>query len=239
MNPSSKCCEIIQLPDKVLVIVAHPDDEILGCGGFMSKHSNVSQFRILFMAEGSSCRFDKNDHESIRDAIKHRERCALTALALFGISDIHFLNLECGKLDQVPILEMNKVIEKHLSDFNPKTILTHSAHDANSDHRRVAESVIMSTRPGALNFVKNVFSFEIPSSSEWAFEKAFEPNYFVELSDVDIETKIRGLMTYDSEVKDFPFPRSEIGLRTFARYRGMQSGVSFAEGFRLIRSIGN
>jgi LmbE family N-acetylglucosaminyl deacetylase len=205
--------------------MAHPDDEILGCGGLLAKHSKSMTFQVLFLAEGSSCRYDKSDLEK--------------AKSIFEPDRISFTNLPCGRLDQVPILEMNKTIESHIKDFKPSTIFTHSENDTNSDHRRVAESVFMASRPGALNIVSNVVSAEIPSSSEWNFNQPFQPNYFIKLTDSQLNIKIEALLKYKSEIRDYPFPRSPEGISAFARYRGVQSGNEFAEAFRIIRSIEN
>ena len=219
--------------------MAHPDDEILGCGGLLAKHSKSITFQVLFLAEGSSCRYDKSDLEKAKISIAEREKSAKEALSIFEPDRISFTNLPCGRLDQVPILEMNKTIESHIKDFKPSTIFTHSENDTNSDHRRVAESVFMASRPGALNTVSNVVSAEIPSSSEWNFNQPFQPNYFIKLTKSQLNMKIESLLKYKSEIRDYPFPRSPEGISAFARYRGIQSGNEFAEAFRIIRSIEN
>lgn len=222
---------------RTLIVVAHPDDEILGCGGFLAKYSNKIKFQVLFMAEGSSCRFDSEDSIEAKAAINQREKYARQALSKFKPADIKFTNLPCGRLDQVPIIKLNKIIEQQISDFLPTTIFTHSEHDTNSDHRRVAEAVLMATRPGALNYVKNLFSIEIPSSTEWNFSNPFTPNYFIGLSEEELKKKIEALLIYASEIRGYPFPRSKEGLKAFAKYRGVQSGNAYAESFKIIRII--
>ena len=121
---------------RVLVIAAHPDDEVLGCGATMSKYSRQGvQFMVLFIAEGSSCRYaDPACVDSIA-AIALRTLQAVKALDLLGIQVYHFNDLPCGRLDQVPIIEINKTIEQAIRMFDPDTVLTHSALDANNDHR--------------------------------------------------------------------------------------------------------
>ena len=150
---------------------------------------------------------------------------------------VRFHNLPCGKLDQFPILEINKIIEKEIKLFCPDTILSHSSVDANSDHRRINESVIMATRPGALNFVERVLFFEVLSSTEWKFSNSFLPNYFVQLRKKDAENKVKSMKQYKSEVADFPFPRSEEGILSMLKVRGMQSGSEYAEAFETLRII--
>ncbi len=224
---------------RVLIVVAHPDDEILGCGGLLAKYSKTSAFRVVFIAEGSSCRFEATEESEISAAIQARTESAISALKSLGVRDIHFTNKVCGKLDQTPILELNKCIEKHISEFKPTSIISHSAKDANSDHRRVSEAALMATRPGALNTVTNLFACEILSSSEWAFLESFSPNYFITLTQEDLHKKISALEIYESEIREFPFPRSARGVTTLAQFRGMQSAQEFAESFQLIRSIQN
>jgi LmbE family N-acetylglucosaminyl deacetylase len=225
--------------DRTLIVVAHPDDEILGCGGLLAKIAPKSEIRVVFIAEGSSCRYTPDEIEEISQAIFIRSQAARKSLSKFGIDDIHFEDNECGRLDQVPILEINKLIEKHIREFNPSTLISHSSIDANSDHRRVFEASIMATRPGALNQVKHVLSCEIPSSTEWRFTDAFKPNYFVNLDESELQMKIKALLDYESEVRDFPFPRSSRGIKALSEFRGMQSGSEYAEAFQLIRSINN
>lgn len=224
---------------KTLVVVAHPDDEVLGCGGVIAKFSRGDNFRVVFIAEGSTCRFSTVDSSEALVAITKRTEAAKRAMNSLSVNEVYFHDLPCGQLDAVPILSINKIIEKHIAEFLPNTLITHSSKDANSDHRRVAESALMATRPGALNRVSNLLSAEIPSSSEWSFVDVFSPNIFVPLSKEQLNAKTNALMMYESEVRNYPFPRSERGLLTLAQYRGMQSANEFAEAFTLVRAIDN
>ena len=165
--------------DRILIIAAHPDDEILGCGGLLSKYSNQVETAIIFIAEGDSCRFEGSKiNPSILKKIKHREYCAEQALKLFNISDIEFNRLPCGRLDSIDIIEINKIIEKKILSFQPSIILSHYSYDTNNDHRIVSRSVQMSTRP-IVGFDMNVLSFEILSSTEWNLQNPFNPSLFL------------------------------------------------------------
>jgi LmbE family N-acetylglucosaminyl deacetylase len=223
---------------RVLVIAAHPDDEVLGCGATISKYSRQgAQVMVLFIAEGSSCRYtDPACVDSIA-AIALRTQHAVKALDLLDVKDYRFNDLPCGRLDQVPIIEINKIIEQAIRKFEPDTVLTHSARDANNDHKIVFQATIMATRPGAKNRVARLLSYEVLSSSEWAFGKAFTPNSFEQIEEHDLTLKWQALAAYESEVKAYPFPRSEQGVRTQAMSRGMQAGVPLAEAFYLIREF--
>lgn len=223
---------------RVLVIAAHPDDEVLGCGATISKYSRQGvQFMVLFIAEGSSCRYDNFACVDSITAIAARTQQAVNALDLLGVVDYAFNDFPCGRLDQVPIIEINKTIEHAIRKFDPDTVLTHSVLDANNDHRIVCRATIMATRPGAQTRVMRLLSYEVLSSSEWAFGEAFSPNSFEQIEERDLALKWRSLKAYETEVRAYPFPRSEHGLRALAMSRGMQAGVPLAEAFYLIREF--
>jgi LmbE family N-acetylglucosaminyl deacetylase len=223
---------------RVLVIAAHPDDELLGCGATISKYSSRGvHFMVLFIAEGSSCRYaDPASLESVV-AIADRTRQAINALDLLGVKDYLFNDLPCGRLDQVPIIEIIKIIELAISKFDPDTVLTHSALDVNNDHRIVHRATVIATRPGAQNRVARLLSYEVLSSSEWSFGEAFAPTSFEQIEEPDLALKCQALMAYDTEVKPYPFPRSEQAVRVQAMSRGIQAGVPLAEAFQLIREF--
>lgn len=221
---------------RILIIAAHPDDEILGCGGLISKYQSRGViFKIVFIGEGSTCRFADPSCEDGLMAIEQRNSSAINALGFLKIHDIEFNNLPCGRLDQTPVIVINKIIEKVINDFMPDTVLTHSPCDANNDHKIVFNSTIMATRPGAQHQVLRLMSYEVLSSSEWAYVDAFIPNYFEEISEHDLQSKWQALSLYESEVRSYPFPRSSDGIRALAMMRGMQSGSKLAEAFQLIR----
>ena len=122
----------------------------------MSKYRNQIEFKVIFIAEGSSCRFDKNDIEgkNIKKIISKRNSFGIEALNSLGVKNYHFYNLPCGRLDQVPIIEINKIIEKEINNFKPDTVFTHSSNDTNNDHLIVHETQ-MATRPGAKHLLKS------------------------------------------------------------------------------------
>ena len=224
--------------DKILVIAAHPDDETLGCGGFLAKYGGAN-IRVVFIAEGTSCRFniDMLNSQTVTNNITERNNFSIEAMSIFGVSDIKFYNYPCGRLDSIPILDINKIIESEIDDFGPKIVLTHSEFDNNNDHRIVYRSTMMATRPGAIKELTKVLSYEVPSSSEWSFSKAFNPNIFEVLERKHIEKKWKALKCYKSEVFPYPHPRSYEGIIALSQYRGMQTGVEFSEAYQLIRSV--
>lgn len=223
---------------RVLIIAAHPDDEILGCGGLISKYQPLGvNFKIVFIGEGSTCRFLDPTSEAGIAAIGQRNAAAINALNFLKIEDVNFHDLPCGRFDQVPIISINKIIEKAIFDFGPDTVFTHSPYDANSDHKIVFNSTIMATRPADKNHVRRLMSYEVLSTSEWAFINTFMPNYFEALSEIELDLKWKALALYESEIRSYPFPRSSEGIRALAMMRGMQAGFKYAEAFHLIREF--
>jgi LmbE family N-acetylglucosaminyl deacetylase len=223
---------------RILIIAAHPDDETLGCGGLISKYQQRDvEFKVLFLGEGSTCRFsDPSDVEALV-AIEVRTKSARLAMGFLGIQDFEFHNLPCGRFDQVPIIIVNKIIEDVIRDFEPDTVFTHSPNDANNDHKIVFNSTLMATRPGAKNHVNRLLSYEVLSSSEWSYTNIFTPNYFEEISEEDLSRKWHTLSLYDGEMRSYPFPRSNEGVRALSMVRGMQAGVPYAEAFHLVREF--
>lgn len=223
---------------KILIIACHPDDETLGCGGYLDKYKNKYKFKVIFLAEGSSCRYKdkiKNKIKIDRDIVIRR-KSALNALKLFSINDISFYNHTCGQLNKVPQTKINKIIEDEIKNFKPDIIFTHSNKDLNLDHQTILKSVLVATRPTIIkNIVNEVYSFEILSSTEWNYSNKFQPNYFVEISKKNLMKKWKALKCYKTEVQKKPYPRSLFGIESLAKYRGLQSGSIYAEGYELIR----
>jgi LmbE family N-acetylglucosaminyl deacetylase len=196
--------------------------------------------KVIFIAEGTSCRFGNGNelNATINSEIEIRNKYGIDALAYLGVPEHSFYNLPCGRLDSVPIITINKIIEGEIAEFKPDTVFTHSRNDANNDHKIVFKSTIMATRPLANSTVRTVLSYEVNSSTEWNFgSESFHPNYFVQLEKQHVQDKIAALNYYQSEIKPYPFPRSGNGIEVTAKNRGMQTGVEFAEAFIMLRSI--
>ncbi len=220
---------------KILIVVAHPDDEVLGCGGIISKFSSRAQFKIIYIAEGSSVRFSTREDPTISCEIEKRNSGSLI-LKKYGITDLIFHNFPCGNLINLDPKKIHDVINQDVIDFKPDIVITHNKHDNHQDHRVVYEAVLVSFRPIEDCRRITILSFEALSSTEWNFEQPFVPNLFVNLSPEDLENKVKMLESYATEIRDYPFPRSSDGIRTLASYRGIQSGFTAAEAFKIIRT---
>jgi LmbE family N-acetylglucosaminyl deacetylase len=224
--------------EKILIFAAHPDDDILGCGGLIAKRlESGAEIKVVFFGEGTSCRYnDPSDHQVDLEKQK-RNAAGIEALNSLGVNDYTFHNLPCGRLDQVPQIEINKLMESEIREFLPSTIFTHSANDTNADHRVINSCTRVATRPLPKITVKKVFSYEVLSSTEWNFDRLFRPTYFVSLDQKHMTAKLNAMSFYQSEVYDFPHPRSIQGIEILARYRGMQAGYQFAEAFSVVRML--
>jgi len=224
---------------KLLVIAAHPDDEVLGCGGMIAKAvANDVDVFVKFMGEGISARFPLGEYDSqeFHDQTKIRNEGANKALASLGVGGWEFGERLCTQFDSLPLLDLVKDIEAAIATFSPDTLLTHNPAEVNIDHRLTYEAVEVATRPTRENVPSEIYTFEIPCSGSWTYESTFKPNTYVDVADF-WDAKLRAWACYEGESRPFPFPRSTKGLETVANYRGMQANLVLAEAFRLVRKI--
>ena len=218
----------------VVVFAAHPDDDILGCGGTIAKLTQEgSKVHIVFLADGESSRGDITDINSL---IQQRKQNAKKALKILGCDSIEFLGFPDNRLDSLDLLDVVKKIEGFIDAYKPYTIFTHYAHDLNIDHQITHNAVVTACRPQPGHCVKELLFFEVPSSTEWNLSKAFMPNYFVDISST-LSLKIDALNAYKNEMKSFPHPRSIKAIESLSYYRGASSGCKAAEAFIIGRKI--
>lgn len=226
------------MKNKILVISAHPDDEVLGCGGTIAKHSlSGSIVEQIFISDGESAR-EIISNKNKKKKIHYRLNAAKKAAKILGIKNTTSINFPDNKLDSIPMLEIVKEIEKKIFKFKPKVIFTHSDLDLNIDHQIVSRAVMTACRPINNLSVKEIYFFEVLSSSEWSYKskKSFIPNYFVDISKT-INIKIKAFKSYKKEIKKFPHSRSIEGIRILSQYRGMMAGIKNAESFFMKRKI--
>ena len=226
--------------ERILVVLAHPDDEVLGCGGLIKLSINQrKKVRVVILGEGSSCRwsFEKLNSEEVRKTITQRKTFAKNSFNILGVDDYIFYDLPCGRFDTIPLIDITKKIENEINLFKPDTIITHFKDDTNSDHRVTFNAMNIASRPIPNSTIKNILCCEILSSTEWRFSETFQPNIFVDISNT-IQDKINAFECYyETEGQPFPFPRCEKSIKVLANYRGIQSSLNYAEAFILVRSV--
>ena len=224
---------------KILNLAAHQDDEVLGCGGLIVKAiKNKAKVKLLTLSDGVSSRFNNFSlkNPEIINSIKKRTNEAIKAQKILGIKDFFFGKFPDNRLDHVPLLDIIKMIEFHVKKFKPNMVLTHNQYETNIDHKIAYKATEVISRPTKKNTIKKVYSFEIPCSVNWTFNKKFNPTTYINIQK-EFNKKIKAWNCYASEAQPFPFPRSAKALKVLAMYRGMQSGLIMAEAFRLEREI--
>jgi LmbE family N-acetylglucosaminyl deacetylase len=225
-----------QIKKKILVIAAHPDDETLGCGGAIIKHvDNGDKVFILFLADGATSRVG-NPNYPTKDM---RINAGINASILLGSEPPVFFNLPDNKMDTIPFLDIVQMIEKVINDINPVVLYTHHFGDLNIDHQITHKAVMTAARPQPGCAVREIYSFEVLSSSEWSSpspSSVFIPNKFVDISLV-LDRKMIALKSYNDEMKEFPHSRSYKSVLSLAHYRGSSMGMSAAEAFKVERIL--
>lgn len=224
----------------ILVVAAHPDDEVLGCGGTIAHHSDQGDdVQVLIMAEGATSRSSYRDRSAMSDELQTLAQAARSAGQILGASNVELLNFPDNRLDSIPRLDIIKEIEKRISKFRPEIVYLHHVGDVNVDHRLLHDAVVTACRPIPDSCVKRLLSYEVASSTEWQppnSAPAFQPNWYVDISD-QFERKTEALAAYQSEMRPWPHARSLKALEHFVRWRGAQVGVSAAEAFCLLRNL--
>lgn len=224
----------------VLVVAAHPDDEILGVGGTVARHvAEGDQVYAVILGEGQTSRGEHREDTSL-DIIEALHKNTLESARKIGYRDVFFAYFPDNRFDSIDLLDIVKTVEQMIHKLNPQIIYTHYSGDLNVDHQCTARAVLTATRPMADCCVEEILAFETLSSSEWNFDysaqPAFCPNVFVDITDY-YQQKEQAMSCYVSELSTFPHPRSLTGMDVLSRTRGMTAGMERAEAFMLIRKI--
>lgn len=219
---------------RVLVLAAHPDDEVLGMGGTIAVHAGArgDEVRIVCVTDGSSTQYPG---DAAKRAQKEDE--ARRAAAELGVTDYVHLDLPDMQLDTLAHVEVNRVVEEHVRDLRPQVVYAPQP-DVNQDHRALFDSVAVATRPLAGQPVRRVLTYAPTSSTEWtpAPVNWFVPNWFVDVTDT-LERKLAAFAHYETEQRPYPHPRSERAIRAAAELYGTSCGCEYAEPFVLVRGL--
>lgn len=228
---------------KIMIVVAHPDDELLGLGATM--HRLISDYQVeahvVILGEGITSRSDTRDPLRWEKELSLHRQNIQQAKDEIGYHSVSIHDFPDNRFDTVALLDIIKVIENEKAAYKPDVIFTHHGGDVNIDHQRTFEAVITSCRPMQHESVKTIITFETPSGTEWRASsdpRYFIPNMFVSVSVADLDAKIKGMESYEFEKRLYPHPRSPEALKIQAQRWGVTVGYEFAEAFTIIRSIG-
>jgi LmbE family N-acetylglucosaminyl deacetylase len=217
----------------IIVIAAHPDDEVLGCGGTIARHaSRGDRVDVLVVTRGAPELYSDDQVRQLRKELD-------SAHAILGVSAVHFLDFPAPRLDLIPSHELADAIGAHITSIRPDIVYIPHRGDLHSDHRCVFSASLVAARPIGSRVVRRLLSYETLSETEWAApiaEDAFLPSVFVDIRG-QLEKKKQAMAAYRSQLREFPHPRSLQGVESLARLRGSTAGVPAAEAFQLIREI--
>lgn len=217
---------------KILLVVAHPDDEVLGCGATVARHvRRGDEVHLLVLADGETSRAQAD--------LDHRSSALAKSCQTLGIKAHRQESFPDNQLDRVPLIDVVRKVEAQVRALRPDLVYTHFAHDLNVDHRVAHAAVLTACRPQPGATVREIRCFEVVSSTHWIGAQAsatFNPNLFVDVSET-LAIKLEALRHYDAEMRPWPHQRSYKGLEVLAQFRGASVGVEAAEAFVVERRI--
>lgn len=227
---------------KILVVAAHPDDEVLGLGGTMHRliNDNGCKVRAVILGEGITSRSKNRDTEKWKHELEVHRNNIEAARKAIGYESVGIYDFPDNRFDSVALLDIIKVIEKEKQEFKPEVIFTHHGGDVNIDHQRTFEAVITACRPVEQEKVKMIMTFETMSGTEWrspSDPRHFLPNLFMEIGEKDLQAKIIAMEAYEFEKRSYPHPRSPEALKIRAQMWGVANGLELAEAFQVVRLI--
>lgn len=225
------------MKNRILIVAAHPDDEVLGCGATVACLVKAgAEATTLILGEGVTSRDEKRDPALRREGLERLKRDARAANRALGVREVIFGDLPDNRFDSVALLDIVKRIEAVKRRVRPGLVFTHYEKDLNVDHRLTYQAVVTATRPMPGETVREIYSFEVLSSTEWNYPLSFSPDVFWDAS-AGLKAKLRAMRAYPGELAKFPHPRSLEGIELSAKYWGMRTGLRAAEAFRTVRAL--
>ena len=222
---------------KVLVVAAHPDDEVLGAGGTIARHVREGDaVTVLILGSGLSSRLTGPEALAADDQLALRDD-AQAAMAVLGVTDLRLLDLPDNRFDRLDLLDIVKQVEAVAGEVRPEIVYTHHPGDLNIDHQRTAMAVLTACRPQPGSPVRRILAMEVASATGWGDPgQPFVPTVFIGI-DTALEAKIEAMAAYQGELREFPHARSLPSLEARARAWGAQVGLEAAEPFMLLREV--
>ena len=216
---------------KILILSPHADDEILGCGGMISKYSKIGyHIYVVVLTNANIGAPQLFSEKEIKDIRKESEK----ANKVVGTKKLIFENLPALNLQKIPLYEISNLIKKYIIKLNPEIVFIPSNNDIHQDHKIIFNAAKVALRTNELNSVKKILSYEILSETEWnEDENTFSPNYFIKLNRLNINKKIKAFMHYKSQIKKFPHPRSKEAIFYLSKLRGSKVFMEYAEAFKV------
>ncbi|MDQ5854435.1 MAG: PIG-L family deacetylase [Chloroflexota bacterium] len=212
----------------ILVIAAHPDDEVLGCGGTIALHARSrDQVTVVITCEGESLRYGK-------DGVAQQSHIQAAACTL-GVHDVRLLNFADQRLDTLTLTDIITPLEQIIREVRPNIIYGQYGGDINRDHQLLFQAMLVAARPTE-PYIDAVYAFDTASSTEWAYPRTFIADTWIDIS-TTLDVKLEAMSCYRSEVRDYPHPRSLEALRNRARAWGNQAVLDAAEVFMTVRRI--
>jgi LmbE family N-acetylglucosaminyl deacetylase len=213
---------------RVMVIAAHPDDELLGCGGTIALHARAGeQVTSVIACEGESLRYGT---EGVGQR-SHTERAARK----LGVEDVRLLGFADQRLDTITLTDLITPLEKAIREVRPAIIYCQHGGDINRDHQLLFQALMVATRPTE-EYIQAVYAFDTASSTEWAYPRSFVPDTWVDISST-LEQKLEAMACYESELRNYPHPRSLEALKNKAKAWGNQVCLDAAEPFMTVRRV--
>lgn len=225
---------------RVLVVAAHPDDEVLGCGATIAKHvQSGDEVHVAILAEGITSRDTEYNREKHINELSVLGQAAHKANKILGVTSLDLFAFPDNRMDSVDLLDVVKKVEVLVEKYQPNIVYTHHVGDVNIDHQIIHKAVVTACRPIPNHSVKTLLFFEVSSSTEWQPANSasyFMPNWYVDVSDT-LDIKLQALDAYETEMRQWPHPRSIKAVEHLARWRGSCVGGEAAEGFILGRVV--
>ena len=225
------------MTNKIGVICAHPDDEVLGCGGTMARLADSGhEVHVLVLGEGATSRSPLGHEEGKNHELDMLRRAALAAAKVLGAQSVAFGGFPDNRMVGMNLLDIVKRVERFLAERQIHTVMTHHRGDLNIDHQIVHRAVHTACRPLPGSTTQTLLCFEVPSSTEWSIAQPFHPNWHEDIEHT-LARKLEALQCYEMEMRPWPHPRSYQGVEALARWRGASVGKQAAEAFELSRLV--